>query len=101
MAFNPAPKQLSAIKGAVFIATLLPFLRGVWLVFQGELVEPLEFITHQTGDWALYMLCTTLAVTPVRRLSGWTWLLKLRRMFGLFTFFYALLHFIAFFWFDH
>jgi sulfoxide reductase heme-binding subunit YedZ len=101
MAFNPPAKQLSLIKGGVFVAALLPFLRVAWLVFKGELVEPLEFITHQTGDWALYMLCITLAVTPVRRLSGWNWLLKLRRMLGLFTFFYALLHFIAFFWFDH
>jgi sulfoxide reductase heme-binding subunit YedZ len=101
MAFNPAPKQLSTIKGAVFIAALLPFLWGAWRVFQGELVEPLEFITHETGDWALYMLCITLAVTPLRRLFGWNWLVKLRRMFGLFTFFYALLHFTAFFWFDH
>jgi sulfoxide reductase heme-binding subunit YedZ len=64
-------------------------------------VDPLEYITHETGDWALYLLCITLAVTPLRRLTGWNWLIKLRRMLGLFTFFYALLHFIAFLWFDH
>jgi sulfoxide reductase heme-binding subunit YedZ len=101
MAFNPSPKQLSTIKGAVFIAALLPFLWGALRVFQGELVEPLEFITHETGDWALYLLCLTLTVTPLRRLTGWNWLLRLRRMLGLYTFFYALLHFTAFFWFDH
>jgi sulfoxide reductase heme-binding subunit YedZ len=101
MAFNPSPKQLSTIKGVVFIAAALPFLWGALRVFQGELVEPLEFITHETGDWALYLLCLTLAVTPLRRLTGWNWLVRLRRMLGLFTFFYALLHFIAFFWFDH
>ena len=101
MAFNPPAKQVSLIKGAVFIAALLPFLWGLWLVLRQVPVDPLEYITHETGDWALYLLCATLAVTPVRRLTGWNWLVKLRRMLGLFTFFYALLHFIAFLWFDH
>lgn len=101
MAFNPSPKQLALIKGAVFSAALLPFLWGLWLVLRQVPVDPLEYITHETGDWALYLLCITLAVTPLRRLNGWNWLLKLRRMLGLFTFFYALLHFIAFLWFDH
>jgi sulfoxide reductase heme-binding subunit YedZ len=101
MALNPAPKQLSTIKGLLFVALLLPFLRVAWLVFQQVPVDPLAFITHETGDWALYSLCITLAVTPLRRLSGWNWLVKLRRMFGLFTFFYAFLHFLAFLWFDH
>lgn len=101
MAFNPPAKQVSLIKGAVFIAALLPFLWGLWLVLRQVPVDPLEYITHETGDWALYLLCVTLAVTPLRRLSGWNWLVKLRRMLGLFSFFYALLHFIAFLWFDH
>ena len=101
MAFNPPAKQVSLIKGAVFIAALLPFLWGLWLVLRQVPVDPLEYITHETGDWALYLLCATLAVTPLRRLTGWNWLVKLRRMLGLFTFFYALLHFIAFLWFDH
>ncbi|MDB5749080.1 MAG: Protein-methionine-sulfoxide reductase heme-binding subunit MsrQ [Massilia sp.] len=101
MAPNPSIKQLSLIKGAVFVAALLPFLWGFWLVLRQVPVDPLEYITHETGDWALYLLCITLAVTPLRRLTGWNWLIKLRRMLGLFTFFYALLHFIAFLWFDH
>lgn len=101
MAFNPPARQLSLIKGAVFVAALLPFLWGLWLVLRQVPVDPLEYITHETGDWALYLLCGTLAVTPLRRLTGWNWLVKLRRMLGLFTFFYALLHFIAFLWFDH
>jgi sulfoxide reductase heme-binding subunit YedZ len=101
MAFNPPAKQISLIKGLVFVAALLPFLWGLWLVLRQVPVDPLEYITHETGDWALYLLCTTLAVTPLRRLTGWNWLVKLRRMLGLFTFFYALLHFIAFLWFDH
>ena len=101
MAFNPPARQVSLIKGAVFVAALLPFLWGLWLVLRQVPVDPLEYITHETGDWALYLLCATLAVTPLRRLTGWNWLVKLRRMLGLFTFFYALLHFIAFLWFDH
>jgi sulfoxide reductase heme-binding subunit YedZ len=64
-------------------------------------VEPLEHITRGTGDWVLYLLCITLAVTPLRRFTGWNWLVRLRREIGLFAFFYACLHFLAFLWFDH
>ncbi len=74
MAFNPPAKQVSLIKGAVFVAALLPFVWGLWLVLRQVPVDPLEYITHETGDWALYLLCATLAVTPLRRLSGWNWL---------------------------
>lgn len=101
MAFNPTPKQLSAIKTGVFMLALVPFARMMWLTFSGQLVEPLEFITHGSGDWTLYFLCITLAVTPLRRLTKMNWLIKLRRMFGLFAFFYVCLHFLAFLWFDH
>jgi sulfoxide reductase heme-binding subunit YedZ len=83
----------------VFVLALVPLARIVLLA--GDTANPLEFITHGTGDWTLYLLCITLAVTPVRRLSGLNWLLKLRRMLGLFAFFYATLHFITFVWFDH
>ncbi len=51
MAFNPTPKQLTAIKALVFVLALLPFLRMAWLVAQGVPVEPLEFLTRGTGDW--------------------------------------------------
>src|SRR5690606_1656972 len=54
-----------------------------------------------TGTWALVMLCLTLAVTPLRRLSGWNALVRLRRMLGLFAFFYASLHFTVFLWLEH
>jgi len=101
MAFNPTPKQLSAIKAVLFVLALLPFARLVYLTATGQFVEPLEAITRGTGDWVLYLLCITLAVTPLRRLTGWNWLVKLRRMAGLFAFFYAFLHFLAFLWFDH
>ena len=95
------PKQVSAVKAAVFVLALVPFARLIYLVLTGALVEPLQFITRSTGDWTLYFLCITLAVTPLRRFSKWNWLLKLRRMVGLFAFFYALLHFTTFLWFDH
>lgn len=98
----PSPRQLAMIKAALFIAALLPFARLVLLVFTEQLgANPIEFITRNTGDWTLYFLCLTLCVTPLRRLTGWNWLIRLRRMVGLFAFFYATLHFIAFLWFDH
>ena len=101
MTFNPSPKQLNGIKAAIFLLALVPLARMVWLTVSGQLVEPLEFITRGTGDWVLYFLCITLAVTPLRRLTKMNWLVKLRRMLGLFAFFYAFLHFMTFFWFDH
>ncbi|MBC7857464.1 MAG: sulfoxide reductase heme-binding subunit YedZ [Burkholderiaceae bacterium] len=97
----PRPRQLALIKAAIFALSLLPLARMVWLTASGQLVEPLEFITHGTGDWTLYFLCITLAVTPLRRLTQWNWLIRLRRMLGLFVFFYAALHFTTFLWFDH
>ena len=101
MAFNPSPKQFTAIKAALFALALVPLARLVYLVLADKLVEPLETITRSTGDWVLYFLCITLAVTPLRRLFNLNWLLKLRRMLGLFAFFYAFLHFMTFLWFDH
>ena len=101
MAFQPTPKQLSLIKVAIFLLALVPFGRMVWLTYTGQLVVPLEFITRGTGDWTLYFLCIGLGVTPLRRFTQWNWLIKLRRMLGLFAFFYASLHFTTFLWFDH
>ena len=101
MAFNPTARQTSLIKAIVFLAALIPLARMVYLTVTGQLVEPLEFITRSTGDWTLYFLCFTLAVTPLRRFSKWNWLVKLRRMLGLFMFFYGVLHFMTFLWFDH
>ena len=101
MAFNPTAKQVTALKAVVFVLSLLPFFNLIWLTASGQLVEPLQYITRGTGDWTLYFLCITLAVTPLRRLTKWNWLLKLRRMVGLYAFFYGLLHFTTFLWFDH
>jgi sulfoxide reductase heme-binding subunit YedZ len=85
MAFNPSSTQFKALKAVIFVLALLPFLRMAWLTAAGVPVDPVEFLTHGSGDWALYLLCATLAITPLRRLTGWNWLVRLRRMVGLFT----------------
>lgn len=98
----PTPKQFNILKAVLFILALVPCVRLLIFAFTNQLgANPIEFITRSSGDWALYFLCITLAVTPLRRVTGWSWLVKLRRMLGLFVFFYALLHFTVFFWFDH
>ncbi len=100
--FNPTANQFKTIKASLFLLALLPFLRLLVSAFTDQLgANPVEFITRNTGDWTLYFLCITLAVTPLRRLTHWIWLVKLRRMQGLFVFFYAALHFTTFLWFDH
>lgn len=96
------PRQLKLLKAVLFSAACMPFLRLVIFTFTDQLgANPVEFITRNTGDWTLYFLCFTLAVTPLRRFTGWNWLVRLRRMLGLFAFFYASLHFLTFLWFDH
>ena len=95
-------RQIALAKAALFAASLLPFARLVLFAFTDRLgANPIEFITRNTGDWTLYFLCFTLLVTPLRKLTGWHWLIRLRRMLGLFAFFYATLHFTTFLWFDH
>lgn len=99
---NPTSKQITLVKSSVFVLALLPFARLLAFLFLDRLgANPIEFITRNTGDWTLYFLCITLAVTPLRKLSKWNWLIKLRRMLGLYAFFYATLHFTTFLWFDH
>jgi sulfoxide reductase heme-binding subunit YedZ len=99
---NLKPRQVEILKGVLFVLALLPFVRLIAFGFLERLgANPIEFITRNTGDWTLYFLCITLAVTPLRRLTGWNWLIRLRRMLGLFSFFYVVLHFMTFFWFDH
>ena len=85
-------------KPAVFIACLLPFVLvvGDLLEITGQLgANPIEEIMDRFGNWSLRFILLTLAVTPVRRISGWNWLARFRRMFGLFTFFYVLMHFLT------
>ena len=90
-----------AVKPALFALALCPAL---WLL-HGALTDslganPAEALTRGTGDWTLRLLCLTLAVTPLRQISGWHALARLRRMIGLFTFFYAVLHFLCYAWLD-
>jgi methionine sulfoxide reductase heme-binding subunit len=88
-------------KPSVFLLCLVPFGILIWRGASGSLgPNPVEAITHFTGDWTLRLLLVTLAVTPLRRLTGQAWLVRFRRMLGLFTFFYAVLHLITYLWLD-
>ncbi|OAJ59588.1 sulfoxide reductase heme-binding subunit YedZ [Paraburkholderia ginsengiterrae] len=88
-------------KVAVFIAALYPLARIVLFGVTDQLgANPIEFITRSTGLWTLVFLCITLAVTPLRKLTGVAAILRFRRMLGLYAFFYAALHFTTYFWFD-
>jgi len=94
-------KYFTQLKAALFLASLIPFFRLSWYGYSDQLgANPIEFITRSLGTWTLVFLLITLSITPLRKLSGWSWLIKLRRMAGLFAFFYALLHFITYFWLD-
>jgi methionine sulfoxide reductase heme-binding subunit len=101
---QPSQKTISVIKAGVFVLALVPFVRlAVSALWYPDALgaNPAEFITRSLGDWCLRFLLITLAVTPVRRITGLNWLLRLRRMFGLFAFFYALVHFTSYIAFDH
>jgi sulfoxide reductase heme-binding subunit YedZ len=87
------------IKIAVFVLCLLPVALEFRLFLKDDLgANPVEHITHMTGDWALRFLVITLCVTPLRKLLGQPSLIKFRRMLGLFAFFYACLHFTTYCW---
>ena len=96
-------RAVSALKALVFVAALVSLARlaagALW--FPDWLgANPAELITRATGDWTLRFLLITLAVTPLRRLTGWSWLLRLRRMLGLYAFFYAVVHLSSYVAFD-
>ncbi|MGE0313190.1 MAG: sulfite oxidase heme-binding subunit YedZ [Lautropia sp.] len=89
------------LKPLVFVCALLPLARLVLLGYHDALgANPVEAVTRSTGFWTLTMLCIALAVTPLRRLAGWPDIARLRRMLGLFAFFYACLHLTTWVWFD-
>ena len=102
MSLNPAAKTITfVIKPILFSVCLVPFLALVIGAVNNTLgTNPVETMTHETGEWTLRFLLVTLAITPLRRLSGKSWLIKLRRMLGLYAFFYACLHFMTYIWFD-
>lgn len=90
-----------ALKVLTFSLCLVPAIRlGAFLLLGRLGANPIEVITRATGWWALSMLVLTLAVTPTRRLLGWPWLLRFRRMLGLFAFAYAAVHFGIYLWLD-
>jgi sulfoxide reductase heme-binding subunit YedZ len=90
-----------AAKPALFVVALLPFASLLWGAVANTLgPNPAEALIRGTGDWTLRFLCFTLTVTPLRTLAGWPALARFRRMLGLFTFFYASWHFLAFAWLD-
>ena len=90
-------RRVAAIKTGLFATALAPFTALVVAGFTDELgANPVETITHTTGEWTLRLLLATLAITPLRHVTGWVWLTRLRRMTGLFAFFYLMLHFTTY-----
>lgn len=88
-------------KPVVFLICLIPLGRLVWLGLHSRLgANPIEFITHSTGDWTLTFLLVTLSITPLRKLTRQYWLISFRRMLGLFAFFYGFLHLMTYVWLD-
>jgi len=89
------------MKAFIFVLALLPLDRLIWLGFTDGLgANPIEFITRSTGTWALVFLCLTLGMTPLRLISHSTAWIRYRRMLGLFSFFYACIHFGIWLWLD-
>jgi sulfoxide reductase heme-binding subunit YedZ len=90
-----------AAKPAVFVVAALPLCWLVFAAFADRLgANPAEALVRATGDWTLRMLCVVLTVTPLRTMAGWPSLARLRRMLGLWTFAYAVLHMLSYSWFD-
>lgn len=102
MAHPPDTRQLGRIKTALFLICLLPLARLLWAAYTDDFgPNPVEFVQRWTGTWTFNLLLITLCVTPLRAMTEWHWLIRLRRMLGLFSFFYAVLHFLSFIGFDH
>lgn len=102
----PLPASLSRrqvfwCKALLWLLCLTPLARLIFLGLTGGLgANPIEFITRSTGTWTLVGLLATLSVTPLRRMTGLNWLVRFRRLLGLFAFFYACLHFTTYIWLD-
>jgi sulfoxide reductase heme-binding subunit YedZ len=90
------------VKRIVFALGLIPLLRLFILGYLGDLTaNPIEFITRSTGTWTITFLCMTLAMSPLRWITGFSQWVQLRKTLGLFTFFYGFLHFTIWYWLDH
>ena len=93
--------KLKLLKTAIFISSLTPLALLGWFALTDNLgANPIEVITHWTGDATIIFLLITLSVTPLRKISSWNDAVKFRRMLGLFAFFYACLHFTTYIWLD-
>lgn len=98
---TPNIAQIGAIKALLFVLCAMPALLLAHGWFNNTLgANPIEVVTHSTGEWTLRMLLITLAVTPLRRITGLHWLLRVRRQLGLFAFAYASMHFATYVWLD-
>ncbi|MBB1628995.1 protein-methionine-sulfoxide reductase heme-binding subunit MsrQ [Achromobacter sp. UMC71] len=94
-------RAVGRFKPLLFLLGLTPFARWIWLGFNNGLTaNPVEFLTRSSGTWTLVCLLVTLSITPLRRLTGQPALVRLRRMCGLFAFFYGAMHFMAWVWWD-
>ena len=88
-------------KSVIFTIAALPFCYLVWGAFNDALgANPAEYLIRSTGEWALRFLCLTLAITPLRVIAGLPELLRIRRMLGLFVYFYASIHLLSYSWLD-
>jgi len=95
------PRTFTRLRAALFVTALLPLARLFYLGAAGGLgANPVETVIRSLGTWTLMALVVTLSITPLRLATGWAWPMRLRRMFGLFTFFYAVLHLAAYLWLD-
>jgi sulfoxide reductase heme-binding subunit YedZ len=94
-------KQLTVLKTVIFLLALVPFVLLLVRGWKNELgANPIETVTHITGIWTIRFLVITLAISPLRKLTGQAILIRFRRMLGLFTFFYASMHFLTYIWLD-
>ena len=89
------------LKPLVFLLCALPALSLIYAGWNGDLgANPVETITHETGEWALRMLLLTLVITPLRKLTRWSSIMRVRRMLGLYAFFYVSVHLLTYVWLD-
>jgi sulfoxide reductase heme-binding subunit YedZ len=103
MAYALPKSWIAPLKAIVFTLSLVPLARIIYAIVLDPLslgANPAETILHRSGDWVIYFLLITLAITPLRKLTGWNDLIKFRRMMGLYAFFYASVHLLSYIGFD-
>ena len=94
-------QKTNLVKVAIWLLALIPLARLIWLGVHEDLgANPVEFVERSTGLWALIILLVTLSLTPVRLITRQVWAIQLRRLTGLFMFFYACLHITTYVWLD-